>query len=452
MNMPDRSPSSSSSSSSPLLCMMMFLQYAVWGVWLPYLANYLGAPTAEGGLGFSGAQIGWILGLAGSIGAVSAPFLAGQIADRFINAEVYLGLLLIGGGIVKYITASATDYHNFLWLSILYSILYMPTLALTNSIAFAHLRDPENQFPRVRVWGTIGWIVASNAFPLIWLQTNLRFTALPPFLEGTPLADNVARLADCLRVSGMIAVGYGLFAMLALPRTPPKRDAENPLAFAKAFALLLHPGFLVVTLVALPISMIHQVYFIRTGPFLTDALNFDVSRVGPIMSIGQVSEIFFLAILGWFIASLGYRWTLALGCLAYFIRFALFAIATEQTRGLVVAANALHGLCYGCFFAGAYIYVERVSAADIRHSAQTVFAIIILGLGPVLAGFYNQWLDRFTRVSEVDGALVQSYPELWWVQAGIAAASLVLLVVAFRPGLSSRAAEGGRAMLEPEGM
>jgi MFS family permease len=166
------------------LSLMMFLQYAVWGVWLPYLANYLMGKTDQGGLGFTGAQVGWILGLAASIGAVSAPFLAGQIADRFINAEKYLALLLISGGIVKFITASVHDYHTFIAVSIIYSVLYMPTLALTNSIAFAHLDRPEKQFPAVRVWGTIGWIIASNAFPLLWLQSNLHLTKLPPFIAG----------------------------------------------------------------------------------------------------------------------------------------------------------------------------------------------------------------------------------------------------------------------------
>jgi nucleoside transporter len=414
------------------LSVMMFLQYAVWGIWLPYLANYLGAPISSGGLGFSGAQIGWLLGLAGSIGAISAPFLAGQIADRFMNAERYLGLLLISGGIVKFITASATSYYSFLGLSIVYSILYMPTLALTNSIAFAHLEDAEKQFPRVRVWGTIGWIIASNAFPLLWLQTNLHATWLPPFLNGTEKPNATALLADCLRFSGAMAVAYGIWAMLALPKTPPSRNVESPLAFTRAFGLLKHRGFLVVTMIALPIAMIHQVYFFRTGPFL-EALGFGKALVGPIMSIGQISEIFFLSILGLLIVRLGYRQTLVLGCLAYALRFALFAGATEQTRHLVVLANALHGLCYGCFFAGAYIYVERVASADIRHSAQTVFGIIILGVGPVLAGLYNQYFDRFTHTLP-SGVKVQEYWQFWWAQAGVAFIAMVLLFLLFPDG------------------
>lgn len=408
------------------LSIMMFLQYAVWGLWLPYLANYLSGPVEQGGLGFTFDKIGWILGAAGSIGAVTAPFLAGQIADRFINAEKYLGILLIAGGVVNYLLSEVTGFWPFLLLSVLYSVVYMPTLALTNSVAFANLAHSEKQFPKVRVWGTVGWIVASNAFPLIWLQTNLHFTALPPFLAGEMKPNATALFGDSLKVSGVLAILYGVWAMLMLPKTPPTRSADSPLAFAKAFSLLRHPGFLVATLVALPIAMIHNAYFVRTGPFL-EALGFSKAHVGPIMSIGQVSEIVFLSFLGLVIARLGYKWTLILGALAYFARFAVFAVAGEETRQLVVVANALHGLCYGFFFAGAYIYVEKVAGADIRHSAQTVFGIIILGLGPVLAGIYNQFVDRVWPA----GDPATQYSHFWWIQALIGLAAMLVLVAAF---------------------
>lgn len=425
-----------------ILSAMMFFQYAAWGVWLPYLANYLGAPVEQGGLGLTGGQIGWILGLAGSIGAVSAPFLAGQIADRFINAEVYLGILLMAGGIIKFSLYYAMDFSTFLTLSVLYSICYMPTLALTNSIAFAHMNNREREFPLVRLWGTIGWIVASNAFPLIWLQSNLHLTWLPPFIAGESKPDSVALIRDCLRVAGVIAFTYGFLAMFFLPRTPPKRNAESPFAFLRAFQLLRHPGFLVVTLAALPISMIHQVYFFRTGPFI-QAIGFDPAHVGPIMSIGQVSEIVFLALLGWLLMRAGYRWTLVLGSLAYVLRFVVFALATEETRSLVPVANVLHGLCYGCFFAGAYIYVERIAPSDVRHSAQTVFGIIILGVGPIFAGIYNDFLlDGFKLA---DGAT--DYSSIWWVQAAVALASMLFIMFFFVPGI--RATESEEDVPEP---
>ncbi|MBC7834249.1 MAG: MFS transporter [Phycisphaerales bacterium] len=428
------------------LSMMMFLQYAVWGAWLPYLAKYLTGPVAEGGLGFTNGQMGWIIGMAASIGAASAPFLGGQIADRFMNAEKYLGILLILGGMVKLSTYYVKDYNTFLLLSILYSITYMPTLSLTNSIAFANLRSPEKQFPPVRTWGTIGWIVASTLFPLIWLQTNLQGTVLPPFVEGTPKPNATHLWGDCLRVSGAISILYGLWAMLFLPKTPPTHSAKSPFAVFEAFSLLKRRGFLVATIAALPISMIHQVYFMRTANFIT-YLGFADAHVGAIMSIGQYAEIIVLAVLGLFLSRIGFRWVLTLGALSFAARYAIFAMLTPETKHLMLAAMTLHGLCYGFFFAGAYVFVEKVAPKDIRHSAQTVFGIIILGLGPVLAGLYNQWLDSYaiTSTTGVDGVTtVTNWPRLWFVQAALGLASALIVALFFGPSLrtepSARAA------------
>ncbi|MCH7910094.1 MAG: MFS transporter, partial [Candidatus Hydrogenedentes bacterium] len=184
------------------LGMMMFLQYAVWGFWLPILARYLQSSTEDGGLGFTPGQVGWILGLAGSIGAVTAPFIAGQLADRRFSTEKFLAVLLLLGGLIKWYTSTQTTFEAWLVLSILYSIVYQPTLALTNSLAFAHLGDADREFPRVRVWGTIGWIAASWIFPMVWLQTDLTLQALPPFLAGTELPDATGRLVDALKFSG----------------------------------------------------------------------------------------------------------------------------------------------------------------------------------------------------------------------------------------------------------
>ena len=165
---------------------------------------------------------------------IVSPFIAGQFADRYFSTERILSFLVITGGIVKWYTATRTDYESWLWLSILYSVLYMPTLALSNSVAFSHIDDAENTFPKIRVWGTIGWIAASWAFPMIWLQQNLSFQLMPPFLSGDEVPNVTARLADALKFSGIISMAYGAFCFL-LPNTPPKADAVEKLAFKKAF-------------------------------------------------------------------------------------------------------------------------------------------------------------------------------------------------------------------------
>ena len=394
------------------LSIMMFLQYAVWGLWLPYLAIYLGTATAKGGLGFTSGQLGWILGLAASIGAIAAPFIAGQVADRYMNAERALALLLLIGGVLNIWLAYVTDYTAFLFVSIAYSIVYMPTLSLTNSIAFQNLDDPEKRFPPIRLWGTAGWAIASVGFTWLWLNSGSEIT-------------NTARIADALRVSGVISIGYAVYAIIALPATPPKQNIGERFAFLKAFALLGNPTFLLVTLVALPIAMIHQVYFIRGGPFFVSAIFIPEKYLGLVMGIGQASEAVFLLLLGLFIKRLGYKSVLILGCLAYATRFGIFALGSPAW--VVIASQVLHGLCYGCFFAGSFLLVDRIAESDIRHSAQTVFGIIILGVGPVLASVYNgSLLGRF------DHPHGTRYGAVWGIQALIALGCAVVLLIFFR--------------------
>lgn len=408
------------------LSLMMFLQYAVWGAWLPLAARYLTAPVAEGGLGFTGTQMGAILGLAGSIGAVAAPFIAGQFADRYFSTERFLALLLLLGGVVKWVTASQTAYGPWLWLSIAYSVVYMPTLALSNSMAFANLTDRDTQFPKVRVWGTIGWIAASWIFPMIYLQQDLRLQWMPPFLVGPELPGVTARLADSLRFSAVISWGYALFC-LALPHTPPRKDAVEKLAFAKAFRLLREPSFAVLVAASLPISIIHQIYFLQTPPFLSHLGLLD-SQIGPAMTIGQFSEILIMGVLGLMLTRIGFRNVIALGAFAYFVRYTIWSFPDAIPVPLLVASQALHGVCYACFFAAAYIYTDRVAPADVRHSAQTVFGILILGGGPVLGGMLSGWLQD-TYAATGGGV---SYGALWRVVSLIGLGAAVFFYLAFR--------------------
>ncbi len=409
------------------LSAMMVLQYAVWGLWLPILARYLQASRGAGGLGFSPGQVAMILGLAASIGAVSAPFIAGQVADRAWNAERFLALLLLLGGVVKIVTAQQTTYGAWLWLSVLYSVIYMPTLSLTNSIAFAHLADRNRDFPRVRVWGTIGWILASWLFPLFWLLRDVRLQPLPPFYSGVEVANVTHRLVDSMTASGVLSILYAGLA-LYLPKTPPRREAAEKLAVGKAFGLLRQRGFLVLVLASLPISIIHQIYFLQTAPFFSDVLGLRDSQIGPAMSIGQFAEIAVMLATGPLLARFGFRWVILIGCLAYAARYTIFALTSLPVE-VIVASQALHGLCYACFFAAAYIYVDRVAPADVRSSAQTVFGIIILGVGPVLGSYVVALLQR---VFPPDLAGMPDYASLWGTLAAIAAATAVFFGVLFR--------------------
>ena len=407
---------------------MMFLQYALWGAWLPVVARYLSATIDEGGLGFTGSQIGMILGLAGSVGAVAAPFIAGQLADRYFSTERTLAVLVTVGGAVKWITAYQTEYSSWLILSILYSILYMPTLALSNSITFTHISDQENDFPKIRVWGTIGWIVASWVFPMIWLQQGLYFQWMPPFVVGAEVPDVTSRLVDALKFSGLISLTYGAFCFL-LPHTPPKRDAVEKLAFKKAFELFRLSSFVTLVIASLAVSVIHQIYFLQTGPFLSHIGILD-SQIGPAMTIGQFAEILTMAYLGFFLKRLGFHKVITIGIAAYFMRYAIFGTVAFPIW-IMILSQAFHGFCYAFFFAAAYIYVDKLADEDVRHSAQTVFGIIILGGGPVIGGWLSGYLqDIFT----VGG--VFNYSHFWYTLSGIGLITTIFFYFLFREQLA----------------
>jgi nucleoside transporter len=409
----------------PRLAVMMFLQYAVWGAWLPVAAKYLTASVEAGGLGFSNGQMGLLLGLAASVGAVTAPFIAGQLTDRYVSAQRFLATLLLVGGAIQWSLASQRDYDTWLWLSIAYSVLYMPTLALSNSVAFAHIADRTHDFPRVRVWGTIGWIAASWIFPMIWLQSDLSLTWMPPFLAGPELADATAHLADALRFSALLSVAYAAYC-LTLPHTPPNRDATQKLAFARAFGLLARPSFALLVVAGLLVSIVHNIYFMEAGPYLS-ALGLRDSDLGPAMTIGQFSEIAVIGGLGWMFTRFGFRAVLTIGALSYVLRYLVWS-RTGLPVPVLVGSLVLHGVGYACFFAASYIYVDRLAPADIRHSAQTVFGIIMLGGGPVIGG----WLLGRLAAAYSDSAGTLDFSALWLTLSGIAVLAFLAVSLMFR--------------------
>ncbi|HBW84409.1 MAG TPA: hypothetical protein DEF79_10270, partial [Gammaproteobacteria bacterium] len=335
-------------------------------------------------------------------------------------------------------------FSAWLVLATLYSLLYMPTLSLTNSMAFVHLDNSERDFPRVRVWGTIGWIAASWLFPMIWLQSNLQLQMLPPFFVGNEVPDATPRLADTLKISGVVAFLYAGFCLL-LPNTPPKKDGVDKLAFKKAFSLLTRKSFAVLVAASLPVAVIHQIYFMQAGPFFENQLGMLVTYIAPAMTVGQFAEIASLALLGTLLMRLGFKWTITLGALAYFARYAIWGMISLQdssgpsvdaagqfvwTASLMVGvfSQILHGLCYACFFASAFMYVDRVADDDIRNSAQTVFGIIILGVGPMIAGPVLGILGNVFG----EAGVVTNFAGMWFTLSAIALLTAALVAFAFR--------------------
>jgi nucleoside transporter len=416
---------------------MMLLQYAVWGAWLPIASRFLTAMKGDGGLGFSEGQMATILGIAGAVGAITAPFIAGQIADRYFSTERCLAVLLGTGGIISWILAEQTSYNAWLWLSIAYSVTYMPTVALTNSLAFAHLTDRSRQFPYVRVWGTLGWIAASWIFPMIWLQTNLGFQWMPPFIVGNEVPDVTSKLALAFKFSGGMSIAYAIYA-LALPHTPPRRDSTEKLAVLKGIRTLCRPSLMILIVAGLLIGAIHHTYFMLTSVYLK-SLGVQDSSILPAMSVGQFSEIAMMPLLGFLLKRLGFRWVITIGAAAYFARFAIFA-EVDLPVSVLIASQALHGVCFACFFAAAFIYVDTVVPMDVRHSAQTLFGITILGAGPILA---SRLVAELSVRFKVDGDL--QFDKVWWTVAAIGGITAVLFAALFRaePAAESENATSG---------
>lgn len=407
------------------LNLMMFLEYAAKGLWFPLASVFLTASTTEGGLGFSPQQKGWIIAIPLAVGATCAPFI-GRLCDKRFATEKCLAFLLFFVGIFKLVTAQQTSFEAWLYLSIGFSILYVPTIALTNSLSMSHLQDPKNEFSRVRVWGTVGWIAVAWIFPMIWLQSDLKFQWLPPFFKGTPLPDATARMLDSMTVAGVICIIYAVYCRIALPSTPPKAQ-DKKINLGEAFTLFRHRSFTILMVVALLLSVVHTIYFIQMGSFLKTA-GVEPQSVMPAMSLGQFSEILMLAILGPLLAKLGFRWTMVIGAGSFALRYFLFSL--ELPKEAYVGAQLLHGICFGCFYASAFIYVDRLAPTTVRHSAQALFGFVMYGLGPLLAGKVNGMLAQ--AATKGGGQLdMAAYSFYWKWTAIIALVATVVLAIFF---------------------
>lgn len=365
------------------LSVMMFLQYMVWGSWYPVLSTYMG------NLGFSGLQIGVVYSLL-AVGCMIAPFAGGQLADRYVSTEKLLAALHLLGGIVLCVAATLATYQTLWPMMLLWSLLYAPTLALTNSITFHHLPDAENKFGLVRVFGSLGWIAVGL------LLTLLR--TIWPEQPGLPGLGG----ADSLWLGGFLSLFLGLFC-LALPHTPPAKKGGSPLAFLAAFKMLRDPSFALFIIISFIVATELMFYYVLTAPFL-QTLDISSANIPAVMTIAQVAEIGTMIALPLMLKKWGIRSTMAFGIMAWPIRYAIFAYG--QPRWLVVAALTLHGICYVCFFVVAYIYVNSVAPPDIRASAQAFITFVTLGAGMYLGSIFAGWIRDFYTVGTGADAVV----------------------------------------------
>lgn len=442
------------------LSLMMFLQIFIWGAWFELNFGYVGK-----GLGMSANQQ-WYIFSAFNLGAVYALFFGTQWADRRFAAEKFLafshlvGGLAIGGlyfvekGWSTEIGGNKIDltFWVFLILMLIHSLFYVPTISITNSIAFTHLQDPRNEFGRIRVWGTIGWIMAS--WPMIFILVN--WAKMPAF-GSVPFGDWVGSLfksenslagEDYRHASRSIYLIAGIASLvlaaisLKLPHTPPKPPSEagGKLAWVETVKMLRKPFVLVLFVVTFIDAAVHQSFFYFTAEFLTSKeVGIPNNWASPVMKIGQVAEIITMIFLGWVLKKLGWRWTMILGVLGHAGRFAVFAyggeLFPEYYKLSVILINVVHGICYAFFFATVYIFIDEFFPKDARASAQALFNLLILGIGPFFANFvcpqlsneYALGFDKNNQPSPLDYKIIFLFP---LVSALVAA---VLLMALFHP-------------------
>ena len=403
------------------LSTMMFLQYFVWGAWSVTMGTWLSAT-----LHFSGEQVGLAYGTT-ALAAIISPFFVGMIADRFFATERLLAALHLIGGVFLFYASMQTSFAPLYAVLLAYTLCYMPTLALSNSLSFHQMQDPAKEFPGIRVLGTIGWIVAGLAIGAMKIEAS----ALP------------------MRIAAAGSVVLGLYSLL-LPHTPPKRTqgrvSWRDVLGLDALKLLRDSSFAVFVLGSFLICIPLQFYYTFTNPFLNEL---NVSNAAGKMTFGQMSEIFFMLVMPWFFRRLGVKTMMLVGMAAWAARYALFAAGNNASLvWMLYAGILLHGICYDFFFVTGQIYVDRRAPNDLRAAAQGFIAFVTLGVGMLIGSWLSgRVVDHFASPGAV---LPHRWDSIWLVPAAGAAAVLLLFAVLFKPAQATsetaeRNVEGARA-------
>ncbi len=393
------------------LSFMMFLEFFIWGAWFVTLGTFLGSNLNAGG-----SQVAAAFSTQ-SFGAIIAPFIIGLIADRYFNAERILGVLHLIGAFLMYQMFTSQDFSAFYPYVFAYMIVYMPTLALVNSVSFNQMSDPEKEFSNIRVWGTIGWIAAGLTISYIFHWDSA---------EG--IASGL--LKNTFLMAGIASAILGIFSF-TLPKTPPKANKEEKVSVSgilglDALKLLKSSDFLVFFISSILICIPLAFYYQNANPFLT---NVGLENPTGKMTIGQISEAFFLLLLPVFFKKFGFKKTLMAGMLAWVLRYAFFAYGDAGAASwMLILGIALHGICYDFFFVSGQIYTNARAGEHIKSAAQGMITLATYGVG-MLIGFW------------VAGTITDSYKltentfnwnMIWLIPAGIAAAVLVIFAISFK--------------------
>lgn len=402
---------------------MMFLQYFVWGAWYVTLGTYLSAT-----LRFEGSQIGLLYGTT-AVAAMISPFFVGMVADRYFATEKILALLHIAGAGLLYFASTLDTFAAMYPALLAYTLCYMPTLALTNALAFHHVEDAQRDFPKIRVLGTIGWIAAG----ILVGRLGVEATAMP------------------LRIAAGASVLMGLYS-LVLPHTPP-RVSSGPLTARgalglDALALMRDRSFATLVIGSFLLCIPLQFYYAFTNLFLNEI---GMAEPATKMTLGQMSEIGFMLLMPWFLVRLGVKMTMVIGMAAWTARYVLFAYGDAGPLiWMLYGGILLHGICYDFFFVTGQIYVDQRADPAIRGAAQGFIAFVTLGAGM----FIGAWVSGLVVEAYTLGPAAHDWRTIWLIPAAAAAAVLVLFFAFFRSNLrpaprATVAATGPQ--LEPRG-
>jgi nucleoside transporter len=390
------------------LSLMMFLEFFIWGAWFVTLGTFLAT-----NLQASGPETGAVFSTQ-SWGAIIAPFIIGLIADRYFNAEKILGILHIVGAILMYQMYNAADISAFYPYVLGYMILYMPTLALVNSVSFNQMKDPEKEFSTIRIWGTIGWIAAGLLISYA-------------FHWDSPENTKALFLKNTFLMAGIASLALGLFSFL-LPKTPPKGAGEKitigEIVGLDALKLLKDKYFLIFFLSSILICIPLAFYYQNANLFLSK-----VGMDNPTgkMTIGQASEVIFLLFIPIFFKRFGFKKTILVGMLAWAARYVLFAYGNAgELSFMLLIGIALHGICYDFFFVSGQIYTNSKAGEKIKSAAQGLITLATYGIG-MLIGFMVA--GQVTEMYKVNGA--EDWKMIWIIPAGIAFVVFLLFTLFF---------------------
>lgn len=382
------------------LSVMMLLEYFIWGAWYVTMGTYMSEFLMS-----SGVQIGAAYS-ALAIATMISPFFVGMVADRYFAAQRIMGVLHIVGAVLLYFATQITDNTAFYWIIVFYSLLYMPTIALSNSIAFQQMTDPGKQFPWIRVFGTIGWIVAG------FMIGNLG-------IEKTAHTWEMAAGASAL---------LGVISFI-LPHTPPKGRASETNASSaigtEAFVLFKDKPYLIFFIAAILVCIPLSFYYGFANLFLNEA---GMENAAGKMILGQASEAIFILAIPFLFNQIGVKKMLLLGMMAWILRYVCFAYGNADVNlWMLYAGIILHGICYDFFFVTGYMYTEKKAGEKIKNAAQGLFTFATYGVGM----FIGTWFSGFTTDHyTVDG--VHQWKEIWYVPAYIAVGVMVYFIFFFK--------------------